>query len=113
MAQQDPTISPTVTSFDCPTYPSKAESMRLQGMVVLEVTTDGHQVVHVRVTSGHPWLSTDAIKNVSTWKFADHAPTTFTVRYLYVNQGHFKRDKITKCSAKMEPPSQVTVSTSF
>jgi outer membrane biosynthesis protein TonB len=104
---------PNVTSFDCPTYPSKAESMRLQGMVVLQVTTDGHQVVDVKLTSGHPVLAPDAIKNVHTWKFADHTPTTFVVEYFYVNEGHFKRDKVTKCSAKMELPSRVTVSTSF
>jgi hypothetical protein len=113
MAQQEATTSPTVTAFDCPTYPSKAESMRLQGMVVLQVTTDGHQVVDVKLTSGHPVLAPDAIKNVRTWKFADHTPTTFAVKYLYVNQGHFKRDKATKCSAKMELPNNVTVSTSF
>jgi hypothetical protein len=113
MAQQDAATSPTVTSFDCPTYPSKAESMRLQGMVVLQVTTDGHQVVDVKLSSGHPVLAPDAIKNVRTWKFADHTPTTFAVKYFYVNQGHFKRDKTTKCSAKMELPSSVTVSTSF
>jgi hypothetical protein len=114
MAQQAAAAAPpNVTSFDCPTYPSKAESMRLQGMVVLQVTTDGHQVVDVKLTSGHPVLAPDAIKNVRTWKFADHTPTTFVVKYLYVNEGHFKRDKVTKCSAKMELPSKVTVSTSL
>jgi outer membrane biosynthesis protein TonB len=114
MAQQDATAaSPTVTPFDCPTYPSKAESMRLQGIVILQVTTDGHQVVDVKLTSGHPVLAPDAIKNVRTWKFADHTPATFTVKYLYLNEGHFKRDKVTKCSAKAELPNKVTISTSF
>jgi hypothetical protein len=87
--------------------------MRLQGMVILQVTTDGHQVVDVKLTSGHPVLAPEAIKNVRTWKFADHAPTTFAVRYYYVNEGNFKRDKVTKCSAKMDLPGKVTVSTSF
>jgi len=82
-------------------------------MVVLQVTTDGHQVVDVKVTSGHPLLVPDAIKNVRTWKFADHAPTSFAVKYFYVSEGHFKRDKVTKCSAKMELPKTVTVSRSF
>jgi hypothetical protein len=113
LAQQETTPSPTVTAFDCPKYPSKAESVKLQGMVILQVTTDGHQVVDVKVTSGHPLLVPDAIKNVRTWKFADHAPTTFAVKYFYVSEGHFKRDKVTKCSAKMELPKTVTVSTSF
>jgi hypothetical protein len=112
-AQQEGTTSLTVTTFDCPKYPSKAESMRLQGMVILQVTTDGHQVVNVKLSSGHPVLAPDAIKNVWTWKFADHTPTTFIVKYFYVDQGNFKRDKATKCSAKMELPDKVTVSTSF
>jgi len=58
LAQQETTPSPTVTAFDCPKYPSKAESVKLQGMVVLQVTTDGHQVVNVKVTSGHPFVGT-------------------------------------------------------
>jgi len=111
IAQQQPQILPTVTAFECPKYPSKAESLGLQGMVQLQVTTDGHQVVDVKVTSGHPALKPDAVNNVRTWKFADHAPITFAVTYHYVHQGDFKRDKISKCSAKMELPTSVTVST--
>lgn len=110
IAQQDAPTLPTVTAFECPKYPSKAESMGLQGMVQLQVTTDGHQVVDVKLTSGHPALAPDAIKNIRTWKFADHAPITFAVTYSYTHQGDFKRDKTTKCSAKMELPTKVTVS---
>ena len=87
--------------------------MRLQGMVILQVTTDGHAVTDVKLSSGHPWLASDAMKNVKTWRFADHAPTTFDVRYYYVNEGDFKKDKVTKCAAKMELPGKVTVSTRF
>lgn len=111
IAQQDAPTLPTVTTFECPKYPSKAESMGLQGMVKLQVTTDGHQVVDVQLTSGHPVLAPDAIKNVRTWKFADHSPITFAVTYFYSHEGYFKPDKITKCSAKMELPTKVTVST--
>ena len=113
MAQQNVPTTPTVTTFECPKYPSKAESMRLQGMVILQVTTDGHQVIDVKLTSGHPVLSPEAIKNVRTWKFADHPPATFTVKYFYTSEAHFKRDKVTHCSAKMELPGMVTVSTYF
>jgi len=110
--QNTPTL-PTVTSFECPEYPSTAKSARLQGMVRLQITTDGHRVVNVKVTSGHPFLLPAAINNARTWNFADHSPTTFDVTYFYVNQGHFKRDEVTKCSAKMELPTKVTVSTSL
>ena len=111
--QDKPAELPTVTSFECPKYPSQAKSSRLQGMVLLQVTTDGHSVSGVNLTSGHPLLAPDAIKNVRTWKFADHTPTTFPVKYLYVFNGDFKKDKVTKCDAKMEIPSKVTVSTTM
>jgi len=86
--------------------------MRLQGMVILNVTTDGHQVTDVKLKSGHPWLVPDAIKNVRTWKFVDHSPTSFSVTYFYVNQGRLKHAKGSKCGALMEP-GKVTVSTTF
>lgn len=111
VAQQDRSPLPTVTDFACPKYPSKAESMGLQGMVQLQVTTDGHQVTDVKLKSGHPVLAPDAINNVRTWKFADHPPTAFSVSYFYVHEGNWKPDKNTHCAAKMELPSKVTVST--
>jgi len=112
-AQEQPSGELTVTKFECPKYPPKAESMRLQGMVKMQVTSDGHQVVGVKLTSGHPVLAQAADQNVRTWRFADHAPTTFAVTYLYVDDGYYKRDPVTKCSAKMELPTKVTVSTKF
>jgi hypothetical protein len=75
VAQKDVPALPTVTAFDCPAYPSLAQQVRISGMVKMQVTTDGHQVTDVKLTSGHPILAPDAIKNVRTWKFADHAPT--------------------------------------
>lgn len=104
---------PTVTSFDCPRYPSTAKSNRLQGMVRLQVTTDGRGVSDVKVTSGHPLLAPEAIKNVRTWKFAEHTPTTINVDYFYVFEGHFKRDPASGCDAKLDLPSKVTVSTTM
>jgi hypothetical protein len=111
LGQEKSNVLPTVTAFECPKYPSKAESMGLQGMVRMQVTTDGHAVSDAKVTSGHPVLAPDAIKNVRTWKFADHVPTSFTVDYLYVFQGRFKRDPVSNCDAKLELPNRVTVST--
>lgn len=113
VAQQDAPTLPTVTAFDCPKYPPKAESMRLQGMVKMQVTTDGHQIAEVKLLPSHPVLAEEAVKNVRTWKFVDHQPTSFLVTYYYTNEGHYKKDPVTKCSAKMELPAKVTVSTSF
>ena len=113
VGQQETKTLPTVTNFECPKYPAKAKSMRLQGLVLMQVTTDGHRVTDVKVTSGHPVLADDAAKNARTWEFAQHSAMTFPVTYLYVNQGEFKQDPTTQCSAKMELPAKVTVSTRF
>ena len=77
------------------------------------MTTDGQQIVEVKPLSGHPVLVEAANKNVRTWKLSDHTPTTFTIDYIYTNEGKYKRDPVTKCDAKMELPSKVTVSTKF
>jgi TonB-like protein len=112
LAQDKPSL-PAVSAFDCPQYPSLARSVRIQGLVHLRVTTDGHAVSDVKLTSGHPVLAPEAIKNVRTWKFVDHAPAEFSVDYFYVFQGKFKREKATKCDAKLELPTKVTVSTTL
>jgi hypothetical protein len=82
-------------------------------MVKMEVTTDGHQVTGAKLLPSHPVLAEEAVKNVRTWRFADHQATTFVVTYFYVDEGHYKKDPVTKCSAKMELPAKVTVSTKF
>jgi hypothetical protein len=113
MAQTDAEPQPTVTGFDCPKYPLDAASMCLQGTVKLQVTTDGHNVVNAKLVSGHPVLAHAAMKNVQTWKFAETSPTTFAVTYVYADEGIYKPNPVTKCSAKMELPTHVTVSTKF
>jgi hypothetical protein len=113
IGQEHPPVEPTVNKFGCPRYPPKAESMRLQGAVSMRVTTDGHLVADVKVLSGHPLLADAAEKNVKTWGFSDHVPTSFNVTYYYVADGYYKRDPITKCSAKMDLPNKVTISTRF
>ena len=112
-AQQEAPTLPVVTAFDCPKYPAKAQSMRLQGMVKMEVTTDGRSVANIKVTSGAQILAEAAQKNVQTWRFAEHKATSFPVTFYYVNEGKFKRDKSTNCDAKLELPTKVTVSTQF
>ncbi len=109
-AQNQAQSLPTVTSFECPAYPAKAKSDHVSGMVRLQVTTDGHQVVQVKALPGHPLLVPDSEKNVRTWKFSDHEPTTLTVTYFYMFEGKYKRDPVTKCDAKLELPTKVTVS---
>jgi outer membrane biosynthesis protein TonB len=91
VAQKDAPALPAVTAFECPKHPSTAESMHLQGIVKMQLTTDGHQVLDVKLLPSHPALAKEAVKNVRTWKFADHSPTTFTVTYVYANEGYYKK----------------------
>jgi hypothetical protein len=102
---------PTVTKFDCPEYPERARSLHISGTVKMMVSTDGHAVTEVKVISGPQILAKPAEANVRTWKFADHTPTSFTVTYVYADEGYYKKDPVTKCAAKMNLPSAVTVST--
>lgn len=106
---------PTVTTFECPIYPPKAKSEHLQGTVKLRVTTDGHRLTHIEVLPSHPILAEEAIKNVRTWTFADHSATSFVVTFNYTLDEHYKdkKDPVTKCSAKMDLPAKVMVSTQF
>jgi hypothetical protein len=107
--QGTPTL-PTVTKFDCPHYPPNARSAHISGTVKLQVATDGHVVTDVKKISGPPMFAQPAEANVRTWKFADHPPTTFTVTYVYADGDNYKKDPVTKCAAKMELPTSVTVS---
>src|SRR4030095_3700812 len=69
-AQKDPSALPRVTGFTCPKYPSNAESMRLSGTVRMDVTTDGHQVVEVKISNGaHPVRAQAAEKTFGRGSF--------------------------------------------
>lgn len=113
IAQENTQKFPTVTKYKCPQYPADARLARIQGTVTLLVTTDGHAVTNVKVVSGPQILAKPAEANVRSWKFSDHTATTFKVTYVYANEGFFKKDPATKCSAKMDLPTAVTVSTKF
>jgi hypothetical protein len=105
-------VTTGVTAFECPTYPLPAREIQLQGMVRIQVTTDGKKITDLKVT-GHPMLAEAAEKNIRTWKFADNAPTSFSVTYLYVNEGEYEPDPVYKCRAKIQLPNKVEVSTSW
>ena len=82
-AQKLSTPLPKVASASVPLYPPLAGQARIQGIVVLSVSTDGQQVSAVNVRSGHPLLASAAKENVATWRFAPHAPTKFDVKFEY------------------------------
>ena len=111
--QNDTESLPTVTKFECPKYPEKARSLHIEGIVIMQITTDGHGVSGVKVLRAAGVLAPYAEANVRTWKFTDHLPTTFTVTYDYAFEGNYKQDPATKCEAKMDLPKSVKVSTVF
>jgi Gram-negative bacterial TonB protein C-terminal len=109
--QKDSVSLPTVTKFECPTYPEKARSLHIEGVVTMQITTDGHGVSGVKVLRAAKVLAPYAEANVRTWKFTDHLSTTFTVTYDYAFEGNYKQDPATRCEAKMDLPKRVKVST--
>lgn len=83
MAQQPNVALPAVASATVPLYPPLARAANVQGVVHVEVTTDGHRVIATRVEDGNKLLASAADENARTWQFATHEPTTFTVTYHY------------------------------
>src|ERR1700721_902699 len=104
--QNDRESLPIVTKFECPKCPEKARSLHIEGVVIMQITTDGHGVSGVKVLRAAGVLAPYAEANVRTWKFTDHLPTTFTVTYDYAFEGNYKQDPATKCDAKMDLPKR-------
>lgn len=74
---------PVVSFAEVPFYPPIARAANISGVVHVVITTDGHRVVTAHVQDGQAVLSEAAQKNASSWQFATHEPTTFTVTYVY------------------------------
>lgn len=112
-ADPEPTQTTTgVTSFECPTYPPSAKQNHIGGVVIIRATTDGKKVTDLK-TTGSPVLAQAAEANVRTWKFADNAPRSFTVTYVYVQEGEYEPDPVYNCRAKLELPNKVEVSANW
>ena len=82
-AQQAQQRLPRVVSMSAPLYPPLAQQARIQGMVVLRVSTDGKRVVSFDSESGPPLLVRAAKDNVVTWEFQAHPQTNFELRFSY------------------------------
>lgn len=83
MAQGTPGVLPTVLQHAEPIYPPLALQARIQGDVLVKVTTDGESVREAEAETGHPLLRRSAEENARTWKFAAHSPSTFHVTFRY------------------------------
>jgi outer membrane biosynthesis protein TonB len=84
MVWQRPKVAlPMVLSAQVPLYPQTARTANVQGIVHIRVETDGQRVTSAQAEDGNQLLSAPAEKNVKTWQFSLHKPTTFTVTYKY------------------------------
>jgi TonB family protein len=82
-AQQPKAVVPTVASASVPLYPRVIRAARIQGDVVLQVSTDGQRVSSVVIEGGQSMLAEAAQENVKTWQFEPHKPTSFEVTFRY------------------------------
>jgi hypothetical protein len=83
LAQKSAEMLPKVVQHSEPVYPPLARQTRIQGEVIIKVTTDGESVREAIAETGHPLLRKAAEDNVKTWKFASHTPATFNVTFRY------------------------------
>jgi TonB family protein len=82
-AQESKVALPMVAGAAVPLYPPLARAARIQGVVHIEIVTDGHNVITARVKDGQKLLAAAAEENARTWRFAVHTPTSFTITYRY------------------------------
>jgi Gram-negative bacterial TonB protein C-terminal len=81
---QQPTQDlPVVTDAAVPFYPPRARLAHIEGVVRLQVSTDGEKVSVVELLEGQPVLALAAKENVKTWRLKWHARTTFEATFRY------------------------------
>src|SRR3989442_15946821 len=81
LAQQSTEVLPKGVQHTEPIYPPLARQTRIQGEVLVKVTTDGESVRDAEAETGHPLLRKAAQDNSRTWKFVAHTPGTFQVTF--------------------------------
>lgn len=81
--QANMTAPPIIAAAGVPLYPQLARMARIEGVVHVKVTTDGHRSITAKAEDGHKMLAAAAEQNAQTWEFETHEPTTFIVTYQY------------------------------
>jgi TonB family protein len=108
---------PIVINASVPFYPRTPQMAHIQGVVVLQVMTDGNKVESAEIQSGQPMLAKAAQENVKTWQFERHRPRTFKVTFRYTLL-QSKCDPACNCGSEQSPrvllqlPSEVEISAS-
>ena len=88
VGQSEQPALPTVAGAAVPLYPPLARVARVEGVVRIQVATDGQRVTSTRVIEGNKLLAAAAEENVRTWSFSRHESTAFVVTYRYRLTGH-------------------------
>jgi len=114
-AAQEGVAVPTVRAARVPLYPPDPQGAHIEGVVRLQVTTDGKGVAAVEALSGQPMLARAAIENIKTWEFEEHRATvfvsTFRYRLLPVKcDAACRCDSIEKPTITLRLPSEVEIS---
>ena len=76
-------LTPTVVVAEVPFYPPIGRAASLQGVVLLEVTTEGDKADSIKILRGPKLLADAAISNLRSWRFVGKPPQTFQVTYHY------------------------------
>ena len=109
-AQEAKVSLPMVAGAAVPLYPPLARATRIQGVVHIEIATDGHKVTTTRVKDGQKLLAAAAEENVRTWRFATHDPTSFAFTYRYKLDAKLN-DNPNNPTIVLRLPTEVEVST--
>jgi hypothetical protein len=81
--QQPAQDLPVVAGAAVPLYPPAARLEHVEGVVRLEVSTDGETVSKVDIMEGPLVLAVPAKENVKTWRLKWHYRTTFETTFRY------------------------------
>ena len=101
-AAQEGNPLPRVVSAQVPMYPRILRSAQVEGVVRLQVTTNGKRVASIKALSGPPMLEKAATENVETWEFAGHHATTFETTFKY-RLSETVCDKYCNCDSLEDP----------
>jgi TonB-like protein len=83
-AQESEPDLPVVLDAAVPFYPHNARLAHIEGVVRLQVSTDGETVSGIKLLEeGQPMLVIAAKENVKTWRLEWHSRTTFEVTFRY------------------------------
>jgi hypothetical protein len=81
--QEERRTTPVVTAASAAFYPRTALLAHIDGVVRIEVATDGRKVSSITPQSGPPMLVEAAKENIQTWHFDEHKPTKFVTTFEY------------------------------